>query len=63
VSTSSVFTLAAVAADEQRYVAVVDIAGAFLNAGMGPDIPVHMSLDKTMSEFLITLDLVQTVCI
>jgi hypothetical protein len=46
VSTSSVFTLAA----------VVDIGGAFLNANMRSDIVVHMRLDRTMSEFLITLD-------
>ena len=56
VSTSSVFTLAAVAAHERRHVAVVDIGGAFLNADMGRDVLVHMRLDKTMSEFLITLD-------
>ena len=56
VSTSSVFTLAAVAAHERRHVAVVDIGGAFLNANMRSDIVVHMRLDRTMSEFLITLD-------
>jgi hypothetical protein len=56
VSTSAVFTLAAVAAHEQRRVAVVDIGGAFLNADMGHKVPVHMRLDKTMTEFLITLD-------
>ena len=56
VSTSAVFTLAAVAAHEQRHVAVVDIGGAFLNADMGQEVPVHMRLDKTMTEFLTTLD-------
>jgi Reverse transcriptase (RNA-dependent DNA polymerase) len=35
---------------------VVDIGGAFLNADMGKDVPVHMHLDKTMSEFLTSLD-------
>ena len=55
-STSSVFTLAAIAAHERRAVAVVDIGGAFLNADMGKSVPVHMRLDKTMSEFLITLN-------
>jgi Reverse transcriptase (RNA-dependent DNA polymerase) len=56
VSTSAVFTMAAVAAYEHRHVAVVDIGGAFLNADMGKDITVHMRLDKTMSEFISTLD-------
>jgi phage I-like protein len=56
VSTSSVFTLASIAAYEKRSVAVVDIAGAFLNASMEGSIPVHMRLDRTMSDFLITLD-------
>jgi Reverse transcriptase (RNA-dependent DNA polymerase) len=51
VSTSSVFTLAAVA-HEHRRIAVVDIGGA----DMGDKVPVHMRLDGTMSEFLVTLD-------
>ena len=55
VSTSSVFTLAAVAAHVDRCIAVVDIDGAFLNADMGDKVPVHMRLDRTMSEFLVTL--------
>lgn len=55
-STSSVSTLAAVAAHERRKVAVVDIGGAFLNADLKRTIPVHMRLDKTMSGFLITID-------
>jgi hypothetical protein len=37
-------------------VAVVDIGGAFLNADMGKDVPVHMRLDKTMTGFMTTLD-------
>jgi hypothetical protein len=56
VATSSVFTLAAVTAHEHRHVAVVDIGGAFLNADMSQRIPVHMRLDKTMTEFIVTLD-------
>jgi Reverse transcriptase (RNA-dependent DNA polymerase) len=56
VSTSSVFTLASIAAYEKRSVAVVDIAGAFLNASMEQSIPVHMRLDRTMFDFLITFD-------
>jgi Reverse transcriptase (RNA-dependent DNA polymerase) len=56
VSTSSVFTLAAVAAHEHRCIALVDIGGAFLNADMEDKILVHMRLDRTMSEFLVTLN-------
>jgi Reverse transcriptase (RNA-dependent DNA polymerase) len=56
VSMSSVFTLAAMAAYEKRTVAVVDIAGAFLNPDMSQGIPVHMRIDRTMTDFLITLD-------
>jgi hypothetical protein len=51
-----VFTLASIAAYEKRSVAVVDIAGAFLNASMEESITVHMRLDRTMSDSLITLD-------
>jgi hypothetical protein len=54
VSTSAVFTLAAVAAHERRHVAVVEIVGAFLKADMGNDVPVHMRLDKTMTGFITT---------
>ena len=36
--------------------AVVDIGGAFLNADMVDKVPVHMRLDRTMSEFLVTLN-------
>lgn len=56
VSTSAVLTIAAVCAHEQRHAAVVDIGGAFLNASMTTGVPVHMRLDKTMSDFLIALD-------
>ena len=56
VSTSAVFTIAAICAHERRHAAVVDIRGAFLNAHMTTGIPVHMRLDKTMSDMLITLD-------
>jgi hypothetical protein len=56
VSTSAVFTMAAVSAYERRSVAVVDIGGAYLNADMKKQVPVYMRLDKTMSDFLVTLD-------
>ena len=35
---------------------MVDIGGAFLNASMTTGVPLHMRLDKTMSNFLIALD-------
>ena len=56
VSTSAVFTLLAVAAHEKRRVAVVDISGAYLNADMTLDVPVHMRLDRTMSDIIIDID-------
>ena len=56
VSTSAVFTIAAICAFEKRHAAVVDIGGAFLNASMTTGVPVHMRLDKTISDFLITLN-------
>jgi hypothetical protein len=56
VSTSSVFTIAAIAAHEKRHLAVVDIGSAFLNATMQKSVPVHMRLDKTMSEYLVRVN-------
>jgi hypothetical protein len=56
VSTSVVFTLLAVAAHENRRVAVVDISGAYLNAYMTKGIPVHMRLDRTMTGFITNID-------
>ena len=56
VSTSAVFTAIAIAAAENRKVAVVDIGGAFLNAMMPVGMPVFMRLDSTMSGFLTSLD-------
>jgi hypothetical protein len=50
VSTSSVFTIAAIAAHEERHVAVVDIGSAFLKC-----VPVYMRLDKAMSEYLVQI--------
>lgn len=56
VSTSGVFTVMAIAAHEGRHAAVVDIGGAFLNASMTTGIRNYMRLDRTMSEFLVELD-------
>jgi hypothetical protein len=56
VSTSSVFTIAAIAAHEGRHVAVVDIGSAFLNAKMQEGVPVYMRLDKIMSEYLVQIN-------
>jgi hypothetical protein len=54
-STSSVFTIIAIAAHEKRGVAVVDIGSEFLNAKMQKGVPVYMRLDKIMSEYLIRI--------
>ena len=57
VATSSVLTVAAIAAKEGRRVIAIDIGGAFLNADMSPTgIDVHMRLDRVMSSMLIQLD-------
>ena len=57
VATSSVLTIAAIAAAEGRKVIAIDIGGAFLNADMSPTgIDVHMRLDRVMSSMLIQLD-------
>jgi Reverse transcriptase (RNA-dependent DNA polymerase) len=56
VSTSSVFTMIGVSAHEGRHVAVLDVSGAFLNAEMTLWVPVHMKLDRTMSEFIAEID-------
>jgi hypothetical protein len=55
VSTSSVFTVLSIAAHEGRKAAVVDIGGAILNAEMKTGVPVHMRLDRTMSDLLVRL--------
>jgi hypothetical protein len=55
-ATSSVFTVAAIAASEGRIAATMDIGGAFLNAKMDPDgVLVHMRLDKLMTSLLAKL--------
>lgn len=56
VATSTVFTVLTIAAHENRATAVVGIGGAYLNADMDTGITVHMSLDKTMSSLMNTID-------
>jgi hypothetical protein len=55
VSTPAVFTLLSIAAHGGRKAAAVDIGGAFLNTEMKTGVPVHMRLDKAMSDLLILL--------
>ena len=56
VSTCAVFALLTVAAHEKQRVAVADISGAYLNADMMMDVPVHMRLDRTMTDIIISID-------
>lgn len=56
-ATTSVLTVAAIAAAEERHVIVIDIGGAFLNADMAPTgIKVHMRLDRIMTAMLLQID-------
>ena len=56
-ATTSVFTIAAIAAHEHRTVEVIDIGGAFLNADMAPTgIKVLMRLDPLTAKILIKID-------
>jgi hypothetical protein len=56
-ATSSVLTIAAIAADEHRHVMTLDIGGAFLNADMSPTgVPVHMRLDPVMTAIVADID-------
>ena len=56
VSTNAAFTMLAVAAHENRHVAVVGIRGAFLNADMTLRVSLHMRLDRIMSDFVTEMD-------
>ena len=54
---TSVFTIAAIAAQEKRSRVVIDIGGAFLNADMAPTgVDVHMRLNKVMTQMLVEID-------
>ena len=56
-STSSVLTVAAIAASEGRSVITIYIGGAFLNADIAPTgIQVHMRLDRVMTQMLMQID-------
>lgn len=55
-ATTSVLTVAAIAAAEGRSVMVMDIGGAFLNADItSTGVMVHMRLDKLMSAMLVQI--------
>ena len=57
VSTTSLFVVAAIAADEERDVMTMDVGGAFLNADMPQDgTTVHVKIDPTLASHLVTLD-------
>jgi hypothetical protein len=57
VATSSVLTIAAIAAAEGRQVMVIDIGGAFLNSDISlTGVKVHMRLDKLMTSILVEID-------
>ncbi len=56
-ATANVFAMAALAAQENRVVATVDIGGAYLNASVVESgVIVHMRLDKVMTEILVKID-------
>ena len=57
VATCSVFTLLSIAAHDGRSITVIDISGAFLNADMTTGLPVHMRLDRNMTNIMIRLSL------
>lgn len=57
VATTSLLTVAAIAAAESRIAVVIDIGGAFLHADLAPTgVDVFMRLDSTMAGMLVTLD-------
>lgn len=56
-ATSSVLTVAAIAAAEWRYAMTIDVGGAFLNADMTPTgVLVHMRLDPLLTKLLLEID-------
>ena len=58
VSTTSIFTITAIAASENRSVATIDFPGAFLNSDMPSegDHTVYMRLNKYLTNVLISID-------
>ena len=56
-ATTSLLTTASIAAAENRFVMIVDIGGAFLNASMHPTgVIVHMRLSALMASILVKID-------
>jgi Reverse transcriptase (RNA-dependent DNA polymerase) len=55
VDTTSVFAMAAVAAEEERFVISIDFEAAYLNAELIPGIEVYMKLNKSLVDILITM--------
>ena len=56
-ATTSLLSVASIAAAESRHVMVIDIGGAFLNASMEPTgVLVHMRLNKIMATILLKID-------
>jgi len=56
-ATSSVLSVAAIAASEGRSAIAIDIGGAFLNADIAPTgVKVHMGLNSMMTQILIEID-------
>lgn len=54
---SSVYAIAAIAAQEKRQQVVIDIGGAFLNADMSPTgVDMRMRLNKVMTQMLVEID-------
>jgi hypothetical protein len=55
-STTSVFSIVAIAGSEGRKCATIDIGGAFLNADHRMGIKVHVRLDSLLAKILVKLD-------
>jgi hypothetical protein len=56
-ATTSLLTVASIAASENRYIFVIDIGGAYLNASMHPTgVIVHMRLNALMASILVKID-------
>jgi len=53
---SSIFIVAALAARGSRFVSILDITGAYLNASMPENVEVYMRLDSVLAEELVKLD-------
>lgn len=56
VSTSAAFIIAAIAASERRQVVAIDIPGAYLNADLSDNEPIHMRLNRLEAAILMQLD-------